>query len=218
MPSFVTHTVVKCRRRWVTSLIHSMLSVVSRWKNFKSNWKLQISIRRNMNEQNKVNKMITRKVYLNVVPMHYGLHCVHMPTKVIDVHFHVDVLPFWMNLGRDINLDVLRVEGYRRFCNKLWNAIRFAMSKNLDINNENCFQPPAEFKVNQRVVRWNLIRFYCFLVNGLWKTVRFMDYKSFELRDWAMRNGLRKLSLSTNHHRHLQLLAVWIMWCLYWIR
>ncbi|CAH2314327.1 valine--tRNA ligase [Pelobates cultripes] len=29
--------------------------------------------------------------------------------------------------GRDINLDVNRILGYRHFCNKLWNAIKFAM-------------------------------------------------------------------------------------------
>ncbi|KAK6034060.1 Anticodon-binding domain protein [Cooperia oncophora] len=29
--------------------------------------------------------------------------------------------------GRDINLDVLRVQGYRFFCNKIWQAVRFTL-------------------------------------------------------------------------------------------
>lgn len=28
--------------------------------------------------------------------------------------------------AKDINLDILRVQGYRFFCNKLWNAVKFA--------------------------------------------------------------------------------------------
>lgn len=33
------------------------------------------------------------------------------------------------NIGRDINLEILRVEGYRKFCNKIFNATKFAMLK-----------------------------------------------------------------------------------------
>ena len=31
--------------------------------------------------------------------------------------------------GRDVNLSINRVESYRKFCNKLWNACKFALMK-----------------------------------------------------------------------------------------
>lgn len=47
--------------------------------------------------------------------------------------------------GRDINLEILRVEGYRKFCNKVFNATKFAMLK-LD----ETFVPQPEAKVSAR--------------------------------------------------------------------
>ncbi|CAL2028521.1 unnamed protein product [Caenorhabditis brenneri] len=45
----------------------------------------------------------------------------------------VDALRFallnYTSQGRDINLDVLRVQGYRFFCNKIWQAVRFTLNQ-----------------------------------------------------------------------------------------
>ena len=55
--------------------------------------------------------------------------------------------------GRDINLDILRVDGYRKFCNKLFNATKFAMLK-FDMS----FVPEAIAKTGQEslVEKWIL--------------------------------------------------------------
>lgn len=57
--------------------------------------------------------------------------------------------------GRDINLDIKRVVAYRYWCNKLWNAIRFAM-----INLGHDYHPPDKIDVNQLNFssRWILSR------------------------------------------------------------
>ncbi|KAF9476104.1 hypothetical protein BDN70DRAFT_995902 [Pholiota conissans] len=56
--------------------------------------------------------------------------------------------------GRDINLEILRVEGYRKFCNKIFNATKFAMLK---LDEAFVPQPSAKPSGNEGLVeKWIL--------------------------------------------------------------
>jgi len=76
------------------------------------------------------------------------------PLALID-RYGADALRFTLTAmesqGRDIKLDEKRVEGYRNFATKLWNAARFAQSNGI-IGSTSPTPPPATEAVNRWII------------------------------------------------------------------
>jgi valyl-tRNA synthetase len=76
------------------------------------------------------------------------------PLGLID-QYGADALRFFMaameSQGRDIKMDERRVEGYRNFATKLWNATRFCQANGIGAS-QSVAAPPATSAVNQWII------------------------------------------------------------------
>ncbi|MFN4114030.1 MAG: valine--tRNA ligase [Sphingomonadaceae bacterium] len=76
------------------------------------------------------------------------------PLGLID-QYGADALRFFMaameSQGRDIKMDERRVEGYRNFATKLWNAARFCQSNGIGAS-ASIKAPPARLAANQWII------------------------------------------------------------------
>jgi valyl-tRNA synthetase len=118
------------------------------------------------------------------------------PLGLID-RYGADALRFTLaameSQGRDIKLDEKRVEGYRNFATKLWNAARFCQANGIGASAE--LEPPeASLPVN----RW--------IIGETVRTVQSLDLSLAELRFDESANGLYHFVWATFCDWYLELI------------
>ncbi|UUL83746.1 valine--tRNA ligase [Sphingomonas qomolangmaensis] len=111
--------------------------------------------------------------------------------------YGADALRFFMaameSQGRDIKMDEKRVEGYRNFATKLWNATRFAMANGIGASKT--IEPPA---ADLAVNRW--------IIAETVETVQALDLALAELRFDAAANTVYQFAWSRFCDWYLELI------------
>ncbi len=118
------------------------------------------------------------------------------PLLLID-RYGADALRFFMaameSQGRDVKMDESRVEGYRNFATKLWNATRFCQANGIGASTA-VKAPPAQSAVN----RW--------IIGEVVETVAALDKAMAELRFDAAANAIYQFAWGTFCDWYLELI------------
>jgi len=104
--------------------------------------------------------------------------------------------------GRDIRFDIARIEGYRNFCNKIWNATRYVMM-NIESQEINLNQGDKEFGLAERWINTKLSEVIAATHKGI-RTYRFdlasqalYEFTWDQYCDWYLE--LSKTTLNSTH-------------------